>query len=276
MKIQIPNKNSNHRKWFCILFCSHKSIISSILFQMDWKEEFELLSSMLLKPGESCEIIGEKPCPILKVIQNEFSLTFELDNYPGTVPKMALNSSLLDRKTCDELLQTLNQEASTCLGEPMLFQLSQLANDKIIESLKIVEEQRCEGIELRESRVTLIEIDHMRNQTKYVKHLQAWTSQLSISVLILHVEFLAKHWILVNYTEENELKQFMKNLKTQNVDVDSKGKPCKERLSTILCTKSSLSKFKENFKEENVKSKSELQSILKQIELENILEELKM
>ena len=94
--------------------------------------------------------------------------------------------------------------------------------------------------------------------------------------MILHVEFLAKHWILVNYTEENELKQFMKNLKTQNVDVDSKGKPCKERLSTILCTKSSLSKFKENFKEENVKSKSELQSILKQIELENILEELKM
>ena len=96
---------------------------------MDWKEEFELLSSMLLKPGESCEIIGEKPCPILKVIQNEFSLTFELDNYPGTVPKMALNCSLLDRKTCDEILQTLNQEASTCLGEPMLFQLSQMATD---------------------------------------------------------------------------------------------------------------------------------------------------
>ena len=243
---------------------------------MDWKEEFELLSSMLLKPGESCEIIGEKPCPILKVIQNEFSLTFELDNYPGTVPKMALNCSLLDRKTCDEILQTLNQEASTCLGEPMLFQLSQMATDKIAENLKIVEEETSDGNELQESKVTLIEIDHMRNQTKYVKHLQAWTSQLSISILILHVEFLAKHWILVNYTEENELKQFMKNLKTQNVDVDSKGKPCKERLSTILCTKSSLSKFKENFKEENVKSKSELQSILKQIELENILEELKM
>jgi len=252
--------------------------LSSVLFQMDWKEEFELLSSMLLKPGESCEIIGEKPCPILKVVQNQFSLTFELENYPETKPKMALNCSLLDRKTCDEILQFLSQEASTCLGEPMLFQLSQLATDKIVEHLKIVEEQRSSvGIELRKSNVTLIEIDHMRNQTKYVKYLQAWASQLSISLLILHLEFLSKHWILLNYTEDNELKQFMKNLKTQNVDVDSKGKPCKERLSTILCSRSSLTNFlKENFKEENVQSKSDLQSILKQMNLENILEELKM
>ena len=31
-------------------------------------------------------------------------------------------------------------------------------------------------------------------------------------------------------------KNFLKNLKTHSVDVDSNGKPCKERLVNVVCT----------------------------------------
>ena len=99
MKIQIQNK------YFELSFLK-------CFRMMDWREEFELLSSMLLKPGESCQIIGEKPCPIIKVIYNEFDLTFQLhQNYPETKPTIAMNSNVLDRKVCDEILEILSHEA---------------------------------------------------------------------------------------------------------------------------------------------------------------------
>ena len=31
------------------------------------------------------------------------------------------------------------------------------------------------------------------------------------------------------------IKSFNQNLKTQNVDIDSRGRPCKEKLSKVLC-----------------------------------------
>ena len=34
---------------------------------------------------------------------------------------------------------------------------------------------------------------------------------------------------------ENSLKSFQNQLKTTNVDVDSRGRPCKEKLSKVLC-----------------------------------------
>ena len=243
---------------------------------MDWREEFELLSSMLLKPGESCQIIGEKPCPIIKVIYNEFDLTFQLlQNYPETKPTIAMNSNVLDRKVCDEILETLSHEASTCLGDPMLFQLSQSAYEKVIERVEVLKDKENGEVEIEDLIVTLVEIDHMRNQVKYVKHLQTWTTQLDIKLFVVHLEFLSKHWLLIQSTED-QLKQFMKNLKTQNVDVDSKGKPCKERLSTILYTKSVKTPHVDNFNEETVKSKSELLSIFSRLKLEVIIAELKL
>ena len=41
---------------------------------------------------------------------------------------------------------------------------------------------------------------------------------------------------LVLIGHEHSLKSFQNQLKTTNVDVDSRGRPCKEKLSKVLCS----------------------------------------
>ena len=84
--------------------------------------------------------------------------------------------------------------------------------------------------------VCIAKLDHMRNEQKYLKLLNSWAKELALYGTILHT---GPHFIYVVISELDDcggasLNEFLKRWRTRNVDVDSLGRPCKERLLTVL------------------------------------------
>ena len=76
----------------------------------------------------------------------------------------------------------------------------------------------------------IIKVDHIRNLSRYKKHLSCFASRTNVKCLL----FLAPRKIcFVLEGELENVKTYMKLYKSEHVDVDSKGKPCKERMSNV-------------------------------------------
>ena len=79
--------------------------------------------------------------------------------------------------------------------------------------------------------MTCVRIDHMRKPQKYCRALQDWARALALhTVLVKH----PPHLRLVLHGPLDATRAFLKRLRTQPVDVDSHGRPCLERLSSVL------------------------------------------
>lgn len=80
----------------------------------------------------------------------------------------------------------------------------------------------------------------MRDYKNYSKTLNQWTSQLNLQGKMIQKKSLNSEMIksvyLILIGNSNSLSEFSKRLKTHNVDLDSKGKPCKEKMSRNLFT----------------------------------------
>ncbi|XP_063686184.1 RWD domain-containing protein 3-like [Bolinopsis microptera] len=77
----------------------------------------------------------------------------------------------------------------------------------------------------------IYKLDHMRNENKYKKCLAKFAKQTGCNCLL----YSGKHGIrIVVEGEHSSAKEFVKLNKTTSVDVDSTGRPCKERLIEII------------------------------------------
>ena len=79
----------------------------------------------------------------------------------------------------------------------------------------------------------------MRNSSDYVKTLEKWCDKLGVRAVLLISSDQGLVFILEG--EKSNTSHFILNWKTSNIDVDIRGKPCKERMITILY-RSSLEK----------------------------------
>ena len=133
----------------------------------------------------------------------------------------------------------------------MLYQLCQIAKESVelllstvlpTSDVAVVDESN-----IAPSVATLIEINHMRDQSRYVKNLSSWAEELHVELKVLHLKFrkLDNHWIIV-IGNEKRVKIFKKYIRTRNVDIDSKGRPCKERLVKDVASKN-VSEINEYF-----------------------------
>ena len=91
--------------------------------------------------------------------------------------------------------------------------------------------------------VNIIHLDHMRDKRNYIKTIEKWSKELKITGNIIFHGKLKVFLILLG--SEDSLKSFHQQLKTQNVDIDSRGRPCKEKLSKILCCEKVLQNSKD-------------------------------
>lgn len=83
--------------------------------------------------------------------------------------------------------------------------------------------------------VLVVSIDHMREHSAYKRHLSNWVGDLSIDEsILLRPKGLHKHLTIFLRGASSALKQFMKYLRTVSVDVDTQGRACKERMSTVV------------------------------------------
>ena len=82
--------------------------------------------------------------------------------------------------------------------------------------------------------VCIAKLDHMRNKHKYLKLLNSWAKELAIHGIILHT---GSHsiYVVISGTSSSSVGEFLKRWRTRNVDVDSQGRPCKEKLLSVLC-----------------------------------------
>ena len=77
-------------------------------------------------------------------------------------------------------------------------------------------------------RLLIIELDHMRNTQKYTDWILKTCKILDLNGFV----WIRKHPLICLLGEQTE--KFITRLKTETVDVDSKGKSCKEKMSKIL------------------------------------------
>lgn len=226
-------------------------------------EEVELLSSVLGLKGESCKLTARTPSMIIEVTQRAqtdlpsslFKVIFELKNdYPLSAPSVsiyALECAGFTRKESTRIATELTMQAATMIGSPMLYQLCQIAKESVELLLGTVLSTSDAAVvdesNIAPSVATIIEINHMRDQSRYVKNLSTWAEELHVELKVLHLKFrkLDNHWIIV-IGNEKRVKTFKKYLRTRNVDIDSKGRPCKERLLKDVASKN-MNEIKEYF-----------------------------
>ena len=188
---------------------------------------------------------------------------------------------------CSKTKQRCNNDFSlSSLGEPMLLQLCQSAKVYVSELISSFEESLSDAsakeigrADSTEKRLTLVELDHMRNKAGYIKILSKWADQLC-SVLVIHLlHRKRKRFLLKLWGTEDNIKVFLRNLKTHAVDVDSSGKPCKEKLATVLC--SCLSGIElgsdcpstKGLRIEEIESEPQLKTLFKRYNLSQVYDE---
>ena len=103
-------------------------------------------------------------------------------------------------------------------------------NKKYLKLQEIVSSEKT--LELDTFYSTIIKLDHIRSKKRYSKFLQAASKNLALDIELLEAERLI--FLKVISQSEEAAKDFVKTLRTSLVDVDSTGKPCKERMSEML------------------------------------------
>jgi len=164
------------------------------------------------------------------------SLTLQLaDSYPNEAPvKITIR---IDPSVRRDFLTRAEFHVMHALepyvGEAYLMNAAVALQDFIADTAEGFDQREiteCHGA--IENWIAIVKLDHMRNKQKYLKHLRKWSAELNVgcSVLILK----AVKYVVVLTGSKCDVDQFLVNWKTQCVDVDSKGKPCKEKLMSVL------------------------------------------
>ncbi|KAL5486978.1 hypothetical protein EMCRGX_G019526 [Ephydatia muelleri] len=85
----------------------------------------------------------------------------------------------------------------------------------------------------QESSICVVHLDHIRSETKYFKTLKSWSRELSIRVRVISAGIHFIYVILAGCSDN--LHELLRRWRTSLIDVDTSGRPCKERLMSILC-----------------------------------------
>ncbi|XP_005111987.1 uncharacterized protein LOC101856308 [Aplysia californica] len=77
----------------------------------------------------------------------------------------------------------------------------------------------------------LFHLDHMRSRQNYVKLIKKWVDELALSGRLI---FCHRFILILMQGEAQSIKEYLVRNRTTNVDVDSRGRSCKERMLTVL------------------------------------------
>ncbi|XP_026690444.2 RWD domain-containing protein 3-like [Ciona intestinalis] len=208
--------------------------------------ELQSLESIFCQDGEFT--IEERNVDLVKltIFNSVQGLKFQCiltKNYPHTPPLVHVlvphQTKSQNAELQAELKSYLTQ--NNFLGEPMLFNVISWVMDTQTHAAT---EKEAEVSDEPLS-TTLLQLDHMRSKSNYLRTLKSWTSQLNING---YVAFYNRFIFIGLQGCSSNLKEFVHRIKTQKIDVDSKGQPCKEKMMKVLCPievrESNLNEFK--------------------------------
>ncbi|XP_043995506.1 RWD domain-containing protein 3 isoform X2 [Gambusia affinis] len=242
-------------------------------------EEVSVLSSIYCRDGEF-QIVQQSAQDGLVVQLNctggrggklNVSAVFHLDpSYPSCPPHISISTTSLSKIQCHNIRQKLMTRAAELPPEPMLLQL--------VEYLQ-TEDQTGEQDGTEEEKVnqqewtTVLLLDHIRSQNRYIKLLERWSQQLHLTCRLL----LGRNPLIILLGERLKIKEFCHRLKTVKVDVDSSGKKCKERMMKVLAETPYSSLCQHSFQRfvvKDYKSLSELTAVFEELNLAELYQQM--
>ena len=152
----------------------------------------------------------------------------------------------------------------------------------VIEHARELCNSACvELVDQEEDKVVCVEfvvatLDHMRKVVNYLKILEKWTEELEVAVLIVMSK---SHDLVVLMEGETEnVTRYLSLWKTSNIDVDSKGRSCKERMLQIVSRNTieneTLGEFTENGSRFRFVQTEKLSDLFKNSKIETIMQNL--
>ncbi|XP_043995500.1 RWD domain-containing protein 3 isoform X1 [Gambusia affinis] len=247
-------------------------------------EEVSVLSSIYCRDGEF-QIVQQSAQDGLVVQLNctggrggklNVSAVFHLDpSYPSCPPHISISTTSLSKIQCHNIRQKLMTRAAELPPEPMLLQLVEYLQ----ECVEQTEDQTGEQDGTEEEKVnqqewtTVLLLDHIRSQNRYIKLLERWSQQLHLTCRLL----LGRNPLIILLGERLKIKEFCHRLKTVKVDVDSSGKKCKERMMKVLAETPYSSLCQHSFQRfvvKDYKSLSELTAVFEELNLAELYQQM--
>lgn len=116
----------------------------------------------------------------------------------------------------------------------------------------------------------LLMLDHMRSKVRYTHTILKWATGLALAGCLL---FVGKFIFIVLQGHAANVKEYIKLQRSSNVDVDSRGKKCKERMMSVLHQGILLGKGFKDFSVIECSNQQEVQEIFRRTELVPLYED---
>ncbi|XP_057370189.1 RWD domain-containing protein 3-like isoform X1 [Daphnia carinata] len=225
----------------------------------DIADEVQALSAILCADQEfQVQSINEKEIVLVihphQIKNHLITLTVILDmkSYPVSSPQLSVQSPRLSRAALDIIDTLIKEEAYKLRGQVTILSLIEwlVRYCNLYEEKTIPATESLTG-EAEYEYTTIAHLHHIRSKTIYVKTLSQWFRELDLhGVLIsyrrwiflmisgnknnLQVLYVAKTSLIDQLIRYPWSQLYLKRHRTQNVDIDSVGRPCKERMLTVL------------------------------------------
>ncbi|CAH1776001.1 unnamed protein product [Owenia fusiformis] len=234
------------------------------------QDELDVLQAVYCAPGEFM-LINEGDCPCFKVSTQDMTshfnieITFQLSSeYPNQVPHISIFCDTINRTQLSQLKHSCLDYANELKGDNMIMNVVQwlqentdflinehpqkdnpdsdvkhdhdtdpinrTENDSISATNDIGACVRANDTE-SSNWTALLSLDHMRSKTKYIKTIKKWVDQLGLQGRLI---FQGKLILILLQGHKESIKEYLTLQRTVNVDVDSKGRSCKEKMMKIL------------------------------------------
>ncbi|CAD5124510.1 DgyrCDS12790 [Dimorphilus gyrociliatus] len=199
------------------------------------EDEIEAIRWMYCQDGEFFEeqiSEGRQISLNLDINGKIWNLKFLLSEaYPDQPPRINVYNTEFSRKDLVELNKMTEEYGQSLSGSCMIIDIVSWFPDKLMEYKKLQTYQLKEICTEQMYYNTLLQVHHMRAKEKYIKNIRTWMRNFDLTGRIL---FYKKFIYIVLQGKDENTKKFLREYKTNNVDVDSKGQPCKERMTKTL------------------------------------------
>eukprot|EP01084_Bolivina_argentea_P040997 75656_1 len=193
----------------------------------------------------------------------EVIVSFELKDYPQTKPKVCMKyndkQNLMKSVHKQSLQECIVQQIkdSSLESEGYLFEFVEIVTETInvfFESCDLLIYESKLDENNTDIGTYILQYDHMRNEIKYISILKKWCNELELVGRLIFYENIICH--IIQGTTDS-LAIFMKRSKTQKVDIDSKGRKCKEKMLKTLykCDNNDIVQLYNEWKVERLSNK---------------------
>lgn len=194
-----------------------------LISAMYQSKEFQLEESSSGNKKLVLNILGEKKHKLL------FSCSIS-NQYPDQIPMVCILEPQLTKKDMKCLQSHLHSylQQQNCIGQPMLLCLFDWVKEHIHDYYKF---DKIEIGFTDDDYTYIVKLDHIRSRSRYIKYLKGFSKEFSVVCLLA---FIQRNTFLLLRGADVSVKQFLLQQKSQKVDIDSSGQPCKEKMLTTL------------------------------------------